>query len=243
MSPTQSARNYEPRRDNFTAHEKGTESNSAFTHPQMPLAQSMLNQSEMIQQRSKACKAHNMAKCASQKEQQKWLKAELPENFHGMRSAVHAHCLFLLKVRDKEFSSLPAPPSTEEHEIAMQVAGHLGYVPKDVFNDPSTQVQSWGFQSYCKNELHKLGLTGFTWDWESSWQHLFNELMYMVFYCTFRLALVSTEYHHYCWNKDHNHYGVVVALMEQYFTYLKIEWKSIQKDGEYSVKKKANVSL
>ncbi|MBW0543046.1 hypothetical protein O181_082761 [Austropuccinia psidii MF-1] len=122
----------------------------------------------MRQQRNKACKAHNIEKCASQKEQQRWLKAEIPENVHGMRSAVHAHCLFLLKVRDKDFSSLPAPPTTEEREIAFQMAGHLGYVSKDVFNEPSTQVQSQGFQSYCKNELHKLGLKRLTWDWESS---------------------------------------------------------------------------
>ncbi|MBW0570289.1 hypothetical protein O181_110004 [Austropuccinia psidii MF-1] len=243
MSPTQSERNDEPRRDNFTAHEQGTQSNSEFTHPQLGLAQSMLEQSEVRQQRNQARKAHNVAKRASQKEQQKWLKAELPENVHGMRSAVHAHCLFLLKVRDKDFSSLPAPPSTEEREIAIQVAGHLGYVPEDVFNEPSTQVQSQGFQSYCENELHKLGLKRFTWDWESSWQHPFNELMSMVFYRTFRLALVSTEYHHYCWNKDHNNYGVVAALMERYFTYLKREWKSIQKDAEYLVKKKENQKL
>ncbi|MBW0540381.1 hypothetical protein O181_080096 [Austropuccinia psidii MF-1] len=201
MSPTQSETNDEPRRENFMAHEQGTKSNSEFTHPQMPLAQSMLNQSKMRQRRSKACKSHNVEKGASQKEQQKWLKAELPENVHGMRSAVHAHCLFLLKVRDKNFYSLLAPPSTEEREIAIKVAGHLGYVPKDVSNEPSTQVQSQGFQSYCKNELHKLGLKIITWDWESSWQHPFNELMSMVFYCTFRLALVRTEYHHYCWKK------------------------------------------
>ncbi|MBW0569317.1 hypothetical protein O181_109032 [Austropuccinia psidii MF-1] len=96
----------------------------------------MLEQSEVRQQRNQACKAHNMNKRAIQEEQQKWLKAELPENFHGMRSEVHSHCLFLLKVRDKDFSSLPAPTSTEEHEIAIQVAGHLRYVPKDVFNEP-----------------------------------------------------------------------------------------------------------
>ncbi|MBW0522641.1 hypothetical protein O181_062356 [Austropuccinia psidii MF-1] len=125
MSPTKSERNDEPRRDNFMAHEQGTQSNSEFTHPQMPLAQSILNQSEMRQRRNNARKAHNVAKCASQKEQQKQLKAELPENIHGMRSAVDAHCLFLVKVRDKDFSSLPAPPSTEEREIAIQVAGHL----------------------------------------------------------------------------------------------------------------------
>ncbi|MBW0549164.1 hypothetical protein O181_088879 [Austropuccinia psidii MF-1] len=158
MSLTQSERNDEPRMDDFTAHEQGTQSNSEFTHPQMPLAQSMLDQSKMRQQRNKAHKAHNVEKHASQKKQQKWLKAELPENVHGMRSAVHAHCLFLLKVRDNNSSSLPAPPSTEEYEIAIQVAGHLGYVPKDVFNEPSTQVHSQGFQSYCQNELHKLGL-------------------------------------------------------------------------------------
>ncbi|MBW0469977.1 hypothetical protein O181_009692 [Austropuccinia psidii MF-1] len=142
MSPAQSETNYEPRRENFMAHEQGTQSNSGFTHPQMPLSQSMLDQSKMRQQRNQACKAHNVAKHASQKEQQKWLKAQLPENFHGMRSAVHTHCLFLIKVSDKDFSSLPEPPSTEENEIAIQVVGRLGYVPKDVFNEPSTQVQS-----------------------------------------------------------------------------------------------------
>ncbi|MBW0518679.1 hypothetical protein O181_058394 [Austropuccinia psidii MF-1] len=47
MSLTQSKTNDEPRRDNFMAHEQGNQSNSEFTHPQMPLAQSMLDQSEM----------------------------------------------------------------------------------------------------------------------------------------------------------------------------------------------------
>ncbi|MBW0522677.1 hypothetical protein O181_062392 [Austropuccinia psidii MF-1] len=153
----------------------------------------MLDQSEMRQRRNQAHKAHNVAKCASQKKKQRWLKAELPENFHEMRSAVHAHFLFLLKVRDKDFSSLPEPPSTEEFEITIQVAGHLGYVPKDFFNEPSTEVQSHSFQSYCKGELHKLGLKQFTWDWERSWKHLLNGLMSMMFYFTFCLALVSTK--------------------------------------------------
>ncbi|MBW0556928.1 hypothetical protein O181_096643 [Austropuccinia psidii MF-1] len=197
----------------------------------------------MRQKRNQACKAHNVAKRASQKEQQKLLKAELPENVHGMRPAVNDHFLFLLKVRHKYFSSLPEPPSTEQCEIAIQVAGHLGYVPKDVFNEPSTQVQSQSFQSYCKNELHKLGLKQFTWDCEISWQHPFNELRSMVFYSTFLLALVRTEYHDYCWDKDHNNYGFVEALMEKYFTYLKREWNSIQKDVEYLVKKKENQKL
>ncbi|MBW0529453.1 hypothetical protein O181_069168 [Austropuccinia psidii MF-1] len=54
MSSTQSERNDEPRRENFMAHAQGTQSNSEFTHPQMPLPQSMLNQSEMRQQMNKA---------------------------------------------------------------------------------------------------------------------------------------------------------------------------------------------
>ncbi|MBW0528341.1 hypothetical protein O181_068056 [Austropuccinia psidii MF-1] len=218
MSPNDSETNDEPRRDNFMAHDEGTQSNSEFTHPQMPLAQSMLEQSEIRKQRNQACKAHNVAKCAIQKEQQRFLKAELPENVHGMRSAVHIHCRFLLKVRDKDFSSLPAPPSPEEGETVIQVAGHLGYVPEDVFNVPSTQVQSQGSQSYCKNGLHKLGLKKFTWDWERLWKHPLNKLMSMVFYHTFRLALVRTKYQHYCWKKDHTNYGVFEAIMEKYFT-------------------------
>ncbi|MBW0523619.1 hypothetical protein O181_063334 [Austropuccinia psidii MF-1] len=46
ISPTQSEKNDEPRGEYFTAHEQGTQSNSEFTHPQMPLAQSMLDQSK-----------------------------------------------------------------------------------------------------------------------------------------------------------------------------------------------------
>ncbi|MBW0561644.1 hypothetical protein O181_101359 [Austropuccinia psidii MF-1] len=65
MSPTQMETNDEPRRDNFTGHQDGTWSNSEFTHPQMPLAQSMLEQSKVRQQRNQACKAHNVAKRAS----------------------------------------------------------------------------------------------------------------------------------------------------------------------------------
>ncbi|MBW0537906.1 hypothetical protein O181_077621 [Austropuccinia psidii MF-1] len=158
MSPNHSETNDELRRDNFMAHEEGTQSNSEFTHPQMPLSQSILEQSKIRQQSKQAFKAHNVAKHASQKEQQRWLKAEVPENVHGMRSAVNAHCPFLLKVRDKDFSSLPAPPSTEKREIVIQVSCHLGYVPKDFFNETSTQFQSQGFQIYCKNEYHKVGL-------------------------------------------------------------------------------------
>ncbi|MBW0578368.1 hypothetical protein O181_118083 [Austropuccinia psidii MF-1] len=120
MSLTQSETNDEPRGEYFMAHEQGTQSNSEFTHPQMPFAQRMLNQYEMRQQRNQACKAHNVEKCASQMEQQRWLKAELPENVHGMKSAVHTHCMFLLKLRDKNFSSLPEPPSTEGHEISIK---------------------------------------------------------------------------------------------------------------------------
>ncbi|MBW0559982.1 hypothetical protein O181_099697 [Austropuccinia psidii MF-1] len=76
MSPTQSETNDEPRRDNFMEHEQGTQSNSDFTHPQMGLAQSILEQSKVRQQRNQACKTQTVAKRASKKEQQKWLKAE-----------------------------------------------------------------------------------------------------------------------------------------------------------------------
>ncbi|MBW0490474.1 hypothetical protein O181_030189 [Austropuccinia psidii MF-1] len=136
MFPNKSEKNNEPRRDNFMVHEEGTQSNSEFTHPQLPLTQSMLVQSEIRKQRNQARKAHNVEKCASQKEQQRWLKAEIPENVHGMRSAVTSHCLSLIKVRDRDSSSLLTSPSTKEGEIAIPVAGHLGYVPEDVLNEP-----------------------------------------------------------------------------------------------------------
>ncbi|MBW0542254.1 hypothetical protein O181_081969 [Austropuccinia psidii MF-1] len=166
MSPTQSETNGKPRRKNFMVHEEGTWSNSECAHYQMLLTQSMLHKSKMRQQRNQAFKAQNVAKLVSQKEQKRWLKEELPDNVHGMRSDVHAHWLFLLKVKDKDFSSLKEPPSTEECEIAIKVSGHLGYVSKYLFNEPSIQVQSQGFQNHFQNELHKIGLMLLNWDWE-----------------------------------------------------------------------------
>ncbi|MBW0467766.1 hypothetical protein O181_007481 [Austropuccinia psidii MF-1] len=85
MSPNHSETNDEPRRDDFMAHEEGTQSNSELTHPQMLLAQSMIEQSLVRKHRSQAFKAHNMAKCESQKEQHEWLNADFPENVNGMR--------------------------------------------------------------------------------------------------------------------------------------------------------------
>ncbi|MBW0545164.1 hypothetical protein O181_084879 [Austropuccinia psidii MF-1] len=79
MSPTKSKTNDEPMREDLMAHEQGTQSNSEFTHPQMPLAQGMPDQSEMRQKKNQAHKAHNLEKSESQKEQQKWLEADLPE--------------------------------------------------------------------------------------------------------------------------------------------------------------------
>ncbi|MBW0583451.1 hypothetical protein O181_123166 [Austropuccinia psidii MF-1] len=83
MSPNHSETNDEPRRDNFMAHEEGTWSNSEFTHPQMPLTQSMHEQCEIRQQRNQAGKSENVAKFAIQKDQQRWLKVALPENVYG----------------------------------------------------------------------------------------------------------------------------------------------------------------
>ncbi|MBW0549280.1 hypothetical protein O181_088995 [Austropuccinia psidii MF-1] len=54
MSLAQSETNDEPMGDNFMVHEQGTQSNIEFMHPQMPLAQSMLNQSKMRKQRNQA---------------------------------------------------------------------------------------------------------------------------------------------------------------------------------------------
>ncbi|MBW0504688.1 hypothetical protein O181_044403 [Austropuccinia psidii MF-1] len=117
---------------------------------------------------------------------------------------------FLLNPSEK----LPAPSTPEERKVAVEVSHHLGYLTAETFNDPSKGIQSQAFCSYCQNELHKLGLQRFTWDWKSSWHHPFNELMTILFYHTFLLALVSTESHHFCWDKDQNIHGVVSSLME-----------------------------
>ncbi|MBW0481096.1 hypothetical protein O181_020811 [Austropuccinia psidii MF-1] len=209
MSPNHTETNDEPRRDDIMAHEEGTLSNSELTHPQMPLSQSMLEQSEVRQQRNQVHKAHNVEECASQKEEKRWLKAELPENVHGMRSAVHSHCLFLLKVRDKNFSSLPAPKSMK---LQFKLLVIWDMSPRMFSMRYCHKFSLRVSKATAKNELHKLGLKRFTWDWECLWQHLFNKLMSMVFYHTFCLTLVSTEYHHYLWNKDHNNYWCKVWI-------------------------------
>ncbi|MBW0477001.1 hypothetical protein O181_016716 [Austropuccinia psidii MF-1] len=49
MSSTQSETNGEPRRDNFSENEVENQSNSEFTHPQIPPTKSMLDQSKMRQ--------------------------------------------------------------------------------------------------------------------------------------------------------------------------------------------------
>ncbi|MBW0477420.1 hypothetical protein O181_017135 [Austropuccinia psidii MF-1] len=74
MSPTQCEENREPKRDDFIPHEEGTCKKSEFNHPQIPIAQNMIDQSKMRQKRNQACKAINVAKCVIQKEKQKWLK-------------------------------------------------------------------------------------------------------------------------------------------------------------------------
>ncbi|MBW0494126.1 hypothetical protein O181_033841 [Austropuccinia psidii MF-1] len=113
MPATQSETNDEPSGDNLMAHEKDTQSNSEFTHPQMPLAQSMLNQSKTRQKRNQACKAHNVVKHAIQKEQQRWLKWNF-QNFPWDVISFTYPCFCLLKGRDKDFCSLPQPPRTED---------------------------------------------------------------------------------------------------------------------------------
>ncbi|MBW0505084.1 hypothetical protein O181_044799 [Austropuccinia psidii MF-1] len=64
MSPNNSETNDEPRRDDFMAHEEGTQSNSEFNHQQMCLSKSMLEQSEIRQQRSQACKQEGSTRMA-----------------------------------------------------------------------------------------------------------------------------------------------------------------------------------
>ncbi|MBW0472168.1 hypothetical protein O181_011883 [Austropuccinia psidii MF-1] len=54
MSPNHSETNDEPRRDDFISHEEGTQSNSELTHPKIPLAQGMLEQSKIIKKMNQA---------------------------------------------------------------------------------------------------------------------------------------------------------------------------------------------
>ncbi|MBW0475045.1 hypothetical protein O181_014760 [Austropuccinia psidii MF-1] len=65
------------------------------------------------------------------------MMGQIPENIHGMISEAHQHCYFLLNVPKKDLEKLPAPPTPKSRKVAVEVAGHLGYLTAETFNDPS----------------------------------------------------------------------------------------------------------
>ncbi|MBW0477443.1 hypothetical protein O181_017158 [Austropuccinia psidii MF-1] len=89
-------------------------------------------------------------------------KGQIPENVHGMRSAVDWHCWLLLNVPNKDLAKLPAQQTPEERKGAVEVAGHLGYLTAETFNDLSKEIQLQALCIYCQNELHKLFPQRFT---------------------------------------------------------------------------------
>ncbi|MBW0546725.1 hypothetical protein O181_086440 [Austropuccinia psidii MF-1] len=167
-------------------------------NPQNNLAYQLFDQSQGCCHQRETKKTQRISKASSKKERLKFLKVQIPENVHGMISAVHQHFWFLTNIPHKYLENLPAPTTPEERKMAVEAASHLCYLTAETCNDPFKEIQSQVLHIYCQSELHKLGLQRFPWDWESSWQHQFNELMTIIFYHTFFLALVSTEYHHFC---------------------------------------------
>ncbi|KAI8454219.1 hypothetical protein BY996DRAFT_7108793, partial [Phakopsora pachyrhizi] len=118
----------------------------------------------------------------------------------NQRTVVQVHCWVLLGIQDRDLPTIPQPPSAEEREIAIAQAGHVGVVPEGFDTGPS---------SFVKSKLLKLGLHQFSWDWDSSWNHPFNELMSIIFYKTLDLASLSCEYNNYTWVKEHNNNAIV----------------------------------
>ncbi|CAH7678496.1 hypothetical protein PPACK8108_LOCUS13023 [Phakopsora pachyrhizi] len=179
-------------------------------------------------------KSNDKSKRQSKNQRLKQINGELPENVTGMRTVVQVHC-------HRDLTTIPQPPTAEEREIVVAQAGHAGFVPDGFDTGPSISRQSKAYKSFVKSKLLKLGLERFSWDWDSSWTHPFNELMSIIFYKTLDSALLSCKYNNYTWVTEHNSHAIVSALMEKYFYHLQSAWRAQQKDGEALVKRREKI--
>ncbi|CAH7683978.1 hypothetical protein PPACK8108_LOCUS17851, partial [Phakopsora pachyrhizi] len=186
-------------------------------------------------------KTTDKSKRLSRNQRLKKINGELPENVGGMRTVVQVHCGFLLGIQDRNLAIIPPTPSAEEREIAIEQAGHAGFVPEGFDTGPSVSRQTKAYKSFVKSKLLKLGLHWFLWDWDSSWTHPSNELMSIIFYKTLDLALLSCEYHNYTWVTEHSNHAIVSGLMEKYFYHLQSTWRAQQKDGEALAKRRSKI--
>ncbi|CAH7687768.1 hypothetical protein PPACK8108_LOCUS22604 [Phakopsora pachyrhizi] len=89
------------------------------------------------------------------------------------RTVVQVHCQFLLGVQDRDLATISPPPTTQEV--------HAEFVPDRFETGPSVSRQTKAYKSFVKLKILKLGLHQFSWDWDSSWTHPFNELMSIIF--------------------------------------------------------------
>ncbi|KAI8449007.1 hypothetical protein BY996DRAFT_7528514 [Phakopsora pachyrhizi] len=154
-------------------------------------------ETRMRQRKGLRKKTTDKSKRLSKNQRLKKINGELPNNVGGMRTVVQVHCRFLLGIQDRDLATILPPPSAEEREIAIAQAGHAGFVPDGFDTGPSVSRQTKAYKSFVKSKLLKLGLHWFSWDWDSSWTHPFNELMSIIFYKTLDLALLSCEYNNY----------------------------------------------
>ncbi|OAV87526.1 hypothetical protein PTTG_29403 [Puccinia triticina 1-1 BBBD Race 1] len=160
------------------------------------------------------------------------LRGTLPEGSEPLKNIVHQHTRLLLGVTGTDLKTLPLQPNAEERDLAVQRGKNLGFDQPRPTAPASTSNHTQAYKSWLQTQLRDLGLTRFTFDWESSWKHPFNQLMDVVFYRTLSMALHSGEYNNHPWSPDHATHAIASALLERYFNHLQTQWKLIQKGGE-----------
>ncbi|KAA1071200.1 hypothetical protein PGTUg99_015088 [Puccinia graminis f. sp. tritici] len=134
------------------------------------------------------------AKRKTKKERMKELQGALPDGSDAMKNIVHRHARLLLGVIGTDLKTLPASPTNEERDIAVQRGKSESYNQPNPTAPPSQQSHTQAYKSWIQTQIRTLGLTRFTFDWESSWKHPFNQLMDLLFYRTIYMALHSGEY-------------------------------------------------
>ncbi|KAI7943984.1 hypothetical protein MJO28_011512 [Puccinia striiformis f. sp. tritici] len=68
-------------------------------------------------------------------------------------------------------------PTTEERELAVQRGKNISFDQPPNTAPASKSNHTHAFKSWICTQLGSLGLTRFTFDWDSTWKHPYNQLM------------------------------------------------------------------
>ncbi|MBW0472328.1 hypothetical protein O181_012043 [Austropuccinia psidii MF-1] len=93
----------------------------------------------------------------------------------------------------RDITTLHDPPTDAERRLALICGESIAFEPDQLTATASWNLQSKAFKSYVNTQVQSLGLTHFTFDWFSGWNHPYNKLMATLFHCTFDMALRSGE--------------------------------------------------